>query len=137
MARRHAPTAPHRGLFCRRQPERTILELARASRLHLCTSPPLLAELQGVLAREKFRPYPLSAKTNAYDVTLGYAALATVFQTPTIAPVVAADPDDAVLACTEASKSAYIASGDRHLLALGRYDGVPIVNARAFVEAEL
>ena len=48
--------------------------------------------------------------------------------------VVAADPDDdAVLECAAISQAQYLVSGDRHLLALGSYQGVQIIKAAEFL----
>jgi uncharacterized protein len=55
--------------------------------------------------------------------------LATVVQPAPIAPTVLADPDDDhVLACALAAKAELIVSGDRHLLGLHEYQGIPILN---------
>jgi predicted nucleic acid-binding protein len=45
------------------------------------------------------------------------------------APVSIDPDDDAVLACAVAAKADAIVSGDRHLLSLGSYDGIPIMTA--------
>jgi len=51
---------------------------------------------------------------------------------PTI--VVTADPDDdAVIACAVSANADVIVSGDRHLLALGSYQGIPILTAAALL----
>ena len=48
--------------------------------------------------------------------------------------VVAADPDDdAVLECAVVGQAQYLVSGDRHLLALGRFHDVQIVKAADFL----
>ena len=48
--------------------------------------------------------------------------------------VVADDPDDnKVIACSVETDADYIISGDRHLLDLVSYDGIPIVNAAGFL----
>jgi len=51
--------------------------------------------------------------------------------------VVSADPTDNVfLGCTIDGKADYIISGDRHLLELGNYEGIPIVKASDFFARE-
>ena len=48
--------------------------------------------------------------------------------------VVAADPDDdAVLECASIGQAEYLVSGDRHLLALGNYQGIQIIKAAEFL----
>ena len=49
---------------------------------------------------------------------------------------VAADPDDdLVLSCALSGNASHIISGDRHLLALGRYSHVSILSPAAFLAA--
>ena len=45
------------------------------------------------------------------------------------------DPsDDRFLECAKAGGAGYIVSGDEHLLSLGVFEGIPIVNPRRFIE---
>lgn len=49
--------------------------------------------------------------------------------------VVKDDPDDnRVLECAVAGKADFVVSGDRHLLRVGEYDGIPIMTVRQFLE---
>jgi predicted nucleic acid-binding protein len=49
--------------------------------------------------------------------------------------VITADPsDDRVLACAVSAAVDVIISGDKHLLALGGHEGIPIVKAGRFLE---
>lgn len=51
-----------------------------------------------------------------------------------IPPVIVDDPDDNhILACALAGKADLIASGDRHLLSLKEYEGIPIVRPMDFL----
>ncbi|MDW7761745.1 MAG: putative toxin-antitoxin system toxin component, PIN family [Acidobacteriota bacterium] len=51
-------------------------------------------------------------------------------------PVIPEDPDDdKFLALAETGRADYLVSGDRHLLALGRFGKIPIVTARDFLES--
>jgi putative PIN family toxin of toxin-antitoxin system len=48
---------------------------------------------------------------------------------------VAADPDDdPVVECAVVGQAKYIVSGDRHLLALGSFQGIQLVNAAQFLK---
>ncbi|MGZ9226407.1 MAG: putative toxin-antitoxin system toxin component, PIN family [Anaerolineales bacterium] len=52
--------------------------------------------------------------------------------------VVASDPDDnKVVECAYVGKADFIVSGDRHLLELENYQGIPIVRANSFIERVL
>jgi len=69
------------------------------------------------------------------DLFDGYAALATVVNQAPIAPSVARDPDDdQVLACAVAAEANLIVSGDRDLLSLATFQGIPIVTATEALE---
>jgi len=60
--------------------------------------------------------------------------LASVFDVPAGDPVVVADPDDDVfLHCAVTAGAACIVSGDRHLLELENYAGIPVATARGFL----
>ncbi len=46
------------------------------------------------------------------------------------------DPDDdRVLECAVAGKADYVVSGDRHILKLSSYEGIPILTVRQFMDA--
>jgi putative PIN family toxin of toxin-antitoxin system len=106
---------------------RQVLGHARAGQVELFTSPMLLVELEDVLLREKFARRLAAAGVNPRDLLLGYASLATVITPPPIEQAVVADPDDdAVLACALAARAEVVVSGDRHLLTLKVFQGIPI-----------
>ena len=61
-------------------------------------------------------------------------AFSKVVAIPGILKVVAADSDDdAVLECAIVGQAQYLVSGDRHLLALGNYQGIQILTAANFL----
>jgi putative PIN family toxin of toxin-antitoxin system len=112
-----------------------LLDAAQAGSLTLCASAPLLAELHGVLGREKFAKHLQVRGLSATQIFEGYAALTTVVVPAIIPPAIIDDPDDdAVLACAVAAKADLIVSGDPHLLKLEHYRGVPIVTPVEAVE---
>jgi predicted nucleic acid-binding protein len=52
-----------------------------------------------------------------------------------IKPVVIADPDDdVVLACAVAARAEAIVSGDKHLIDLTEYEGIPILTPAQLLE---
>lgn len=111
-------------------PPRTLLNLARSQHLRLFVSMPLLLELDDVLHRPKFSTRLKQAFVSADELLLGYAALCHQVIPTDILPVVLDDPDDdAVLACALTADVDAIVSGDRHLLAVGFYRSIRILNA--------
>ena len=112
-----------------------LIDAAQAGSLTLYTTAPLLAELHGVLGREKFARHLHVRGLSATHVFEGYAALATVVVPAIIPPVIVDDPDDdAVLACAVAARADLVVSGDPHLLKLERYQDIPIVTPAMAVE---
>jgi uncharacterized protein len=112
-----------------------LIDAAQAGSLTLYTSAPLLAELHGVLAREKFTKHLQNRELTATQILEGYAALTTVVVPAIITPVIIEDPDDdAVLACAVAAKVDLVVSGDPHLVKLAEYEGISIVTPVEAVE---
>jgi uncharacterized protein len=117
------------GLLWHGNPRR-VIEAARAGTLQLFTSAALLAEIEEVLQRPKFARRLSLAGTASHTLVMGYAALAWLIESAAIEPVIIADPDDdVVLACAVAARAEAIVSGDKHLLDLKQYEGMPILTA--------
>jgi uncharacterized protein len=95
------------------------------------TSPQLLAELDGVLRREKFRRYASEAEVEAYVELLRRESIVVDDPEPTREPL-GEDPDDEYLiALARAARVEALVSGDRHLLRLrGR---IPVLTPREYV----
>jgi predicted nucleic acid-binding protein len=67
------------------------------------------------------------------DYSLSLAVLVT--PKPLGQVIVTVDPtDDRVLACAASVRPDFVVSGDRHLLDLGRFEGIPIVTPRAYID---
>jgi putative PIN family toxin of toxin-antitoxin system len=116
-------------------PPGQLIDAAQAGRVEIVSSTPLLAELQGVLAREKFAGQLTKRGLTVGDVFDGYAALVTLVAPAAIAPVILRDPvDDQVLACALAAGADVIVSGDAHLLGLKHFHGIDIVTPAQAVQ---
>ncbi len=97
-------------------PPRAVLDAAREGRISLHTSPALLAELEELLAREKFATRITQVGSSAAQLIAGYRALVAI-ELPAPIPPTARDPDDdAVLAAALAAQAALIVTRDRDLL---------------------
>jgi putative PIN family toxin of toxin-antitoxin system len=107
----------------------TVYRLALEERVQLVTSPTLLAEFGRVLM-EKFG----WSQTRAGEAVAQVARVGLVLEPSERVRAVTADPtDDRVLEAASEGKADTIISGDRHLLRLGSWQGVPIVTAATFV----
>jgi uncharacterized protein len=105
---------------------------ARASALPLAffSSPVLLTELEEVLGYPRLAKAVAASGLTPAQLMQRYLRLVTVVHPAPITPTILADPDDDhVLACALAAKAELIVSGDRHLLTLREYQGIPIVPA--------
>jgi len=105
-----------------------LLEAATDGRIDLITSPVLLAELAEVLNRPHLSAQLQRVRGSVEDALEFYAAF-TASVTPASVPrAVLNDPDDNhVIAAAVAGQADIIASGDRHLLSIGIYQGIRIL----------
>lgn len=109
-----------------------VLRAALDSEYTIVVSPELLAELEDVLLREKFRPY-LSGAEAATAMSL-LARVAEVRADPGEVSRISPDPDDDYLiALARAAQVDYLVSGDGDLVQLTQVEP-PIVTPREFLE---
>ena len=107
-----------------------LIEAAIQQRIELASSTALLAELQGVLSREKFAAQLAKRGLTVNGIFGGYLALVTSVSPLSTPRVVERDPDDDhVIACALAAHADAIVSGDLDLLELGQHQGIPILTA--------
>jgi putative PIN family toxin of toxin-antitoxin system len=106
------------------------VRLARANRITLLTSEPIIAELIGVLRSKLAWP-----EQQLRDVEKELRTLASVIRTKSEMTVISDDDaDNRVLECAVDGRADLIISGDRHLLKLGPFAGIRILSPRAFAE---
>jgi putative PIN family toxin of toxin-antitoxin system len=112
-----------------------LIAAVRAGVLHAITSLGLVTELRTALSQAKFVRALQAGGKSVDQVVAEYESMCIVLDPPPLpVTVVIADPaDDAVLACAVAAHADVIVSGDRHLLALGSYQGIPILTAAALL----
>lgn len=109
---------------------RLLLEL-RAGAFELVISPHLLAELEEVLHREKFRPYATEEEVNAYVDVLRDESIVVDDPDPASEPI-GEDPDDEYLiALARAARVDALVSGDPHLTRLR--ERIPVLTPREFL----
>ena len=117
------------GLLWRSSPH-ALLAHVRGGTLGLVSSPALLGELADVLGRSKFDAVLKRSKISREHLLAEIRQLAEVIDPPPLPQPVCRDPDDdAVLALALAAQVDLIVSGDADLLALGVFQGIPIVTA--------
>lgn len=113
-------------------PSARLAELWRGGAVALLASGAMVREYGRVLAYPKFK---LSAEEALGLLTEEVLPFVTPVEVSKVLPVIAEDPsDDEFLACALAGKADAIVSGDKHLLKLGDYRGIPVVSVRDFLE---
>jgi hypothetical protein len=113
-----------------------ILNAWRERKLILAVSSSIIAEIHAILSYTHIRrKYEVSKEEIDELITLLEQDSLLVHSNTKIIDTIAKDPsDDKVLVCAMEAKVDFIVSGDRHLLDLGIYQGIPILTARQFIE---
>ena len=110
-----------------------LLIQLRAGAFELVTSPMLLAELDDVLRRPKFRRYIEAAEVDSYVEMIRRESVVVDDPAPSAEPI-GVDPDDAYLIdLARAVRVDTLVTGDRHLLDLA--DVLPVRTPREFLES--
>jgi len=112
------------------------LDAWRAHQFVLLVSPASLAEIAATLRYERIRrKYNVSDEDVDQLLALLLADAIVVAGQADVSGSVPDDPDDeAILACAVDGHADVIASGDRHVLALQSFRGIPIVTVRVLLE---
>ncbi len=136
MIRRVVPDiqALVQGVLSRSGPAGVLLESWERRETEIVTCEEIVSTLEAVLNRPHIqRKFGHLVGEAVFTFAAGLREQ-TVFVDPDDVPrVVPDDPDDdIVLACAVAGHAHYVISRDRHLLALGSYQGIPIVSTEAF-----
>lgn len=108
-----------------------VLVLAKAGAIQLFISPPILKEIEGVLLRK----FCWSAKATRNAIAAIQESTQLVRPKETIRLIVEDEADNRILECAVEAGADVVITGDRHLHALQRFRGVPIVSPGEFVEA--
>ena len=116
-------------------PPAAVLAAAREGRITLCSSPVLIAELEDVLAREKFATRIAQVGSSVPQLLAGYRALVTLVRPAALAPTTRDPDDDHVLACALGAQAELIVTRDRDLLDLGTFQEIRILPAHEALAA--
>ena len=119
-------------LLTRGRTTSAILDSWERNDFELLTSPALIAEVRRTLEKPELRRRIRLAAAAALLEALERDATLTPgdLELPGVTP----DPDDdAVVSCAVEGNAGYIVSGDAHLLGLGEYEGIHIVEPVEFV----
>ena len=109
---------------------REVLEKVISGTFAMAISAEMLAEFQGVLEGKKFR-YPSAIVRTIVNELLAVSEL--VRPTMKVEQIKADPADNRILECALESRAACIVTGDRHLLELGQFEGISILDVAAFL----
>jgi uncharacterized protein len=120
------------GLITAKGAPRGLLWLWLDGSFELIVCPVLLAELERVLLRPKFRPYVTVQEVRAYVALL--QRLSSVEPDPEVTAELTADPgDDYLVALARAAGAHVLISGDPHLTEL-KQARPPVLTPRVFLK---
>lgn len=117
-------------------PPRQILIALLERRHALITTPDLLRELSRVLRYPRLQPLAAHPALPAVLAWL-HRPEHVVIPEERVRAIPADPADDQVLEAALAGRADAVVSGDRHLLALRSFRGIPILTARAFAARHL
>jgi putative PIN family toxin of toxin-antitoxin system len=112
-------------------PSAELLAELRLGAFELVTSPLLLAELEGVLRREKFRRYITEAEVDAFVDLIRRESVLLDDPEPSSTPLSEDPGDEYLIALARAARTDALVSGDPHVLRLRR--SIPARTPREFL----
>jgi hypothetical protein len=111
-----------------------LIDLMFEDKFTNVTSRVLIAELSEVLSRDKFAERLKIKGYNRFSAVERIRQVSYIVEPVDIHPIVLDDPDDDVLIATAlATPVDCIVTGNKHLLNLGEYQGIPIYRVEQFL----
>ncbi len=112
-------------------PHHLLALIRQRGDVQLYASPALLEELADVLSRPFAAQRLARIDKTSHEVLADYARVVELIEPATVPRIVVGDiDDDQVIAIAVAARADLVVSGDRkHLLPLGRHQGIRIVDA--------
>ncbi|MFH0844671.1 MAG: putative toxin-antitoxin system toxin component, PIN family [Pseudomonadota bacterium] len=114
----------------------TVIDAWRARQYLLVTSPPIISEIKRVIEAPSIRKkYGLTGDRIEKPILLLEKDAILVPGLSDAARAIPEDPtDEMFLSAALDAKADCIVSGDRHLLDLGEYQGIPVLTAHQFLQ---
>ena len=115
-------------------PSAQVVRRLEEGSFELLLSEPLLAEYRKILRYNRLRVLHHMSDLDIDLLLENLKDLSTVIETTLRLDVIKEDPsDNRVLECAVAGGADYIASGDKDILRVREYDGIPILLPAAFL----
>ncbi len=114
-----------------------VVRLAEERSIEIWATMEMLAELKETLHYNRLAPRLRELKLTVGDLIAAVASLVSLTELGEIERVVPEDADDDIFPnCARAVTAEYLISGNKHLLRLKEWAGIPIVAPREFLERE-
>lgn len=122
------------GVFFGGKP-RKVLDLIEEKVISPCFTPATFAELEHLLYQERFTKQRKLLSFPIEDFLTKLRTCSLLFLQPSKIPLVIRDDlaDNYFLACAISSGAFFIISGDKHLLKLKKFQEIPILTPREFL----
>jgi putative PIN family toxin of toxin-antitoxin system len=115
-------------------PPYQILKAWRDGKIQILVSPAILQEYHRIMVELSAR-FPAIDPRSLVDFLTVHSEIVLP---PCLPPVIQHDPsDDKFLECALAGKATCIISGDKHLLSLSQFKGIPILKPHDFIQRYL
>lgn len=115
---------------------RQAIRLAEQGIVKSLMSEAMLDELRDVLNRPKFATRLHKIGKTAESIVQEHLQITEIVELLPISPIIVADPDDdMIIACAIGGKAEGIVTGDDHLLALGNYQSVAMLDVNRFLQS--
>jgi len=110
--------------------EYRLLKLAKLGKIKIVLSLEILKEFKGVISRPRFG----FSREQIEEAVKQIISLGEIILPKVRLSVIKEDPEDnIVLECALAGRVNYIVSGDKHLLYLKKFQGIPIIKTSEFL----
>ena len=109
-----------------------LVYLLKSNHFCLLLSKPILEELLRVLSYPKFKLSEQEIKEICYEHVLEYATLIAVDHKSHI--LLKDLSDNKILECAVSGKADYIVTGDKEILQIRKYQKIPILTAKEFIQ---
>jgi putative PIN family toxin of toxin-antitoxin system len=111
-----------------------FIHLARRKEIMICTSEPLLTELENTLSYQKLQKKIQSLNFTKEQLLIGTREITNIYSITELNIPELRDPDDNIILATAlASNADVIITGDQDLLTLVEYQKIPIMTANTFL----
>ncbi len=123
------------GLMSASGPPAEAVDLWVEGAVQVVVSPPVIGEYLGVFLRPKFEATgTVGARQEVLERLMNLPNTLVIVPERRVTCVTEDPSDDRFLECARDGSVDCVVSGDEHLLTLGFFEGIPIVNPRRFIE---